>query len=136
LSAKSETIMALPTGTETILIVEDEDPIRTLTVRMLKPLGYTLIEARDGIEALNLCQDPDAKIDLVLCDMMMPKMSGKDFAKKLFDMPNPPKLLFVSGYSSDETLQGKTIGRDIPYIAKPYTREQLALKVRAVLDSH
>lgn len=127
--------MALPTGTETILIVEDEDAIRTLTVRMLKPLGYKLLEARDGVEALTLCRTPDTKIDLVLCDMVMPKLSGKDFAKKLFEMPNPPKLLFVSGYSSDETLQGKTIGRDIPYIAKPYTRDQLALKIRAVLDS-
>lgn len=128
--------MSLPTGTETILVVEDEDAIRALTMRMLKPLGYTLLEARDGIEALKICQQPDSKIDLVLCDMMMPKMSGKEFAKALFALPNPPKILFVSGYSSDETLQGKTIGREIPYIAKPYTREQLAVKIRAVLDSH
>lgn len=127
--------MALPTGTETLLIVEDEDTIRTLTVRMLKPLGYKLLEARNGLEALDQCCSPDSKIDLVLCDMVMPKMSGKEFAKKLFALPNPPKLLFVSGYSSDETVQGQQVGRQIPYIAKPYTREQLAVKIRAVLDS-
>lgn len=128
--------MTLPTGTESILIVEDEDSIRALTIRMLKPLGYRLLEARDGVEALNICQRPDSKIDLVLCDMIMPKMSGKEFAKALIALPNPPKVLFISGYASDETLQGKTIGREIPYIAKPYTREQLAVKIRTVLDSH
>lgn len=127
--------MQLPTGNETILVVEDEEMIRTLTVRMLKPLGYRLLEAADGEEALELCRRQCGQIDLVLCDMMMPKLSGKDFAKALFSLPNPPKLLFVSGYTSDETLEGKVIGRDIPYIAKPYTREQLARKIREVLDS-
>lgn len=126
--------MTLPQGNETILVVEDEDAIRKLTVRMLQPLGYRILEARDGIEALTMCAAAEQKIDLVLCDMLMPKMSGKEFARALLQRPRHPKLLFVSGYSSEDTLEGKIIGQDIPYIAKPYTREQLAQKIREVLD--
>lgn len=126
--------MTLPQGTETILTVEDEDAIRKLTVRMLQPPGYRILEARDGEEAPNMCSAADQKIDLVLCDMLMPKKSGKEFARALFRQAKHPRVPFVSGYASGDTLEGKIIGRDIPYIAKHYTREQPAQKIRDVLD--
>ncbi len=121
-------------GKENILIVEDEDVVRNLTVRMLQTLGYRTVQARHGVEALEVCQSHPDPIDLVLTDMIMPQMNGKEFVEKLRGLGNKSKVLFVSGYSSEDTVGGKTIGVDTPLIQKPFTREQLAAKIREVLD--
>ena len=123
-------------GKETILIVEDEEVVRNLTVRMLHTLGYQTLQARHGVEALEVCNTHKDPIHLVLTDMIMPQMNGKEFVEKLRKQGNKSKILFVSGYSSEDTVGGKTIGVDTPLIQKPFTREQLAAKIREVLDRH
>ncbi|MFH0954088.1 MAG: ATP-binding protein [Verrucomicrobiota bacterium] len=122
-------------GQETVLIVEDEDIVRTLTVRMLQTLGYHTLEAADGARALDLCRSYREPIQLVLTDMIMPHMSGAVFVEELHKIRDRFKVLYVSGYGSDETVGGRKIGADTPLIQKPFTREMLAQKIREVLDA-
>jgi len=121
-------------GKETILVVEDEEVVRNLTVRMLQMLGYRTLQAKHGVEALEICKTYEEPIDLILTDMVMPQMSGKQFVEELRRMKQGSKILFVSGYSSEDTVGGKLIGVETPLIQKPFTRDTLANKVREVLD--
>ena len=121
-------------GKETILVVEDEEVVRRLTVRMLQTLGYKTIEAAHGGEALEICSKCTDPIQLILTDMIMPHMSGKQFIEELKRTRKDFKVLFVSGYSAADTVGGQVIGVDTPLIQKPFTREILARKVREVLD--
>ena len=104
-------------GKETILIVEDEEVVRNLTVRMLQTLGYQTIQAAHGGEALEICRTFTEPIHLILTDMIMPHMSGKQFVEELRKIRRNFKVLFVSGYSSDDTVDGKIIG--VGYAAHP-----------------
>ncbi len=122
-------------GKETILIVEDEEVVRSLTVRMLQTLGYRTMQAAHGHEALDVCRTFKEPIDLVLTDMIMPHMNGKQFIEQLWKTRQDFKVLFVSGYSSSDTVDGKVIGEDTPLIQKPFTREALGRKIREMLDT-
>ena len=121
-------------GSGTILVVEDEKTVRALTVRMLQMLGYNVLEAEHGGQALEICRQFKHPIDLVLTDMVMPYMGGKQFVEELRRMREDFKVLFVSGYSSDATVDGDIIGVDVPLIQKPFTRESLARKIKEVLE--
>ena len=121
-------------GTETILVVEDEEVVRNLTVRMLQTLGYQTMQAPHGGEALEICRTYKEPIHLILTDMIMPHMNGKQFVEELQKTRRDFKVLFVSGYSSDDTVDGKLIGVDTPLIQKPFTRETLGRKIRELLD--
>ena len=122
-------------GKETILMVEDEEVVRNLTVRMLQTLGYGTLQARHGVEALEICQtygqadrpDPD-RHDHAADERQAVRRGTAPAGREV-------KVLFVSGYSSDDTVGGKPIGVDTPLIQKPFTREQLARKIREVLDA-
>jgi two-component system, cell cycle sensor histidine kinase and response regulator CckA len=120
-------------GTETILVVEDDETVRRFTVHMLTTLGYRVIAAVDGRHALVLCEEHDDHIDLVLTDMIMPHMTGKQFVEQLRRLGKTFKVLFVSGYSAEDTVDGQALGEGIAFFAKPYTRNQLAAKIREVL---
>jgi CheY-like chemotaxis protein len=122
-------------GKETILVVEDEEIVRNLTVLMLQTLGYQTIQAAHGGEALEICRTFPEPIHLILTDMIMPQMSGKQFVEKLQKMSRNFKVLFVSGYSGDDTVDGKIVGVDMPFIQKPFTREALGRKIRELIDS-
>ncbi|OGV47454.1 MAG: hypothetical protein A2X46_14120 [Lentisphaerae bacterium GWF2_57_35] len=132
---QSELPAANTKGQETILVVEDEESVRRLIVRILQSCGYTTLEAGHGGEGLKVCAAHDARIDLIITDMIMPHVSGKQFIEQLRKSRNDFKVLFVSGYSSDDTVDGAIIGVDTPLIQKPFTRESLARKVREVLDA-
>ncbi len=121
-------------GHETILVVEDEEVVRNLTVRMLQTLGYRTLEAGNGVEALEACRHLDEPIHLILSDMVMPHMSGKAFVEELRKVREDFKVLFVSGYSSEDSVSGEVIGNDTPLIQKPFTREVLGRRVREILD--
>lgn len=121
-------------GNETILVVEDEEVVRNLTVRMLQSLGYQTMQAAHGGEALEICGTFKEPIHLILTDMIMPRMNGKQFVEELQKMRRDFKVLFVSGYSSDDTVDGKVIGVGTPLIQKPFTRETLGRKIRELLD--
>ena len=121
-------------GSETILVVEDEEVVRNLTVRMLQTLGYQTMQAPHGGEALEICRTFKDPIHLILTDMIMPHMNGKQFVEELQKTRRDFKVLFVSGYSSDDTVDGKVIGVDTPLIQKPFTRDTLGRKIRELLD--
>ncbi|OQW96932.1 MAG: hypothetical protein BWK77_03130, partial [Verrucomicrobia bacterium A1] len=122
-------------GHERILVVEDEEVVRNLTVRMLQTLGYETLQASHGPEALDICRGHSEPIQLILSDMVMPHMSGREFVDELRRVRSGFKVLFVSGYGSEDEVGGMAIGPDTPLIQKPFTRESLARKIREVLDN-
>jgi PAS domain S-box-containing protein len=127
---------ALPRGTETVLLVEDEAGVRVLVARMLANLGYTVLEAREGDEALGLAKAyAGPSIDLLLTDVVLPRRGGWALAESIAaDFPHI-KVLFTSGYAEQGIVQHGQIERSAAFLAKPFSVAALARKVRAVLDS-
>ena len=112
-------------GHETILVVEDEDRLREMIVTALSQCGYTVLEASDGPGALaRFAQDPRV-IDLVLTDVMMPKMNGKAFADQFLKHRPQTRVLFMSGYADDIILKHGTLQPDTLFIHKPFTQKEL-----------
>ena len=121
-------------GTETILLVEDEDSVRKITGRLLGKLGYTVLNAPNADETLRLFATRSATIDLVLTDVVMPGLSGIELAERLQARYGSVKILFTSGYASKEL--GRTPeAPPEPFLPKPFTMDELAERVRGVLDS-
>ena len=125
----------LPKGGETILVVEDEEAVRRLTTRILRGLGYTVLEAVDGETGLAKIKD-DAKGDirLILSDMVMPKMSGWDLSAKVKEFSPEVPVLFVSGYTEDVFESMCLLNDKADILPKPFTVEDLAARVRGALD--
>jgi CheY-like chemotaxis protein len=123
-----------PRGTETVLLVEDEDPVRAVAQGILLRHGYVVLAAHDGAEALSMSERHEGKIDLLLSDVVMPKMSGPVLAKLLAGARPSMKVLFMSGYTDDATLRHGVRGAELAYQQKPITVETLTRKVREVLD--
>jgi len=134
--ARAETPIgaALPRGTETVLIVEDEDAVRHIVRRVLEEQGYAILEARDGNDALRICAKRGDEIDLVLSDVIMPGMGGRELARELGERWPKLTILFMSGYNDDGELvaTGGDLGSSV--LAKPFTSETLARHVREALD--
>ncbi|MBE0606640.1 MAG: response regulator [Deltaproteobacteria bacterium] len=124
----------LPHGTETVLLVEDEDTVRNLCSRILRDLGYQVMQARSGAEAVAAAVARTDRIDLLLTDVVMPGMSGKELATQL--VPHHPEMevLFMSGYTDDAIVRHGVLDEGVSFIGKPYTPLALARKVREVLD--
>jgi two-component system cell cycle sensor histidine kinase/response regulator CckA len=124
-------------GSETILLVEDEEVVQRVTAVILQNGGYTVLEATDGEEALRLVQEHNGNpIDLVVTDVVMPRISGVRLAKYLFALCPKIKVLYMSGYMDNALIQQEILKPGMPYIQKPFTPEDLARKVREVLDGH
>ncbi|HET7512756.1 MAG TPA: ATP-binding protein [Chthoniobacterales bacterium] len=125
----------LPTGTETILVLEDEVGVRHLSVRALRSLGYQVLEAAHGKDAKRLIRKGGApRIDLLLTDMVLPEMSGRDFADWLARTSPATKVIFISGYLEESLDPRDRREPGMRFLAKPFNAEQLATKVREVLD--
>ncbi|HEX7574456.1 MAG TPA: response regulator, partial [Bacteroidota bacterium] len=123
-----------PGGTETVLIVEDEGILRNLCVQILEQLGYRVLQARNGNEAIAEVQGFADRIDLLLTDVVMPGMNGSELAKQLV-LHNPEmKVLFTSGYTEDVISHHGVLAEGVSFIGKPYTPLALARKIREVLD--
>jgi two-component system, cell cycle sensor histidine kinase and response regulator CckA len=121
-------------GSETVLVVDDEIAVLSLTNMMLSRYGYTVITAASGKEALHLFEVwPDLKVDLLLVDIIMPEMNGIELASRLRDVRPDAPVLYFSAYSDQEPLR-PLLARGLPYIAKPFTSLQLTKRVREVLD--
>jgi len=125
---------ALPQGTETALLVEDEPEVRWLVRDMLQRLGYTVLEARHGIEAQVLGIQHQGPIHLLITDVVMPQMSGREIAERLTSEHPETKVLYMSGYTDDAVVRHGVLTADIAFLQKPFTPEALARKVREVLD--
>lgn len=121
-------------GTETILVVDDELAVLSLTARMLERYGYSVITAHSGKEALHLFQVwPGIEVDLLMVDLIMPDMSGIELAERIRPIRPELPVLYFSAYSDQEELR-PIIARGIPYLAKPFTSIQLTRRIREVLD--
>ena len=124
-----------PRGNQTALLVEDEPMLRELTVTYLTSLGYEVLSAGNGRQALNLLHaSGNKKIDILISDVIMPEMGGKDLAQFVQGMSPKTKVLFCSGYTEDAVNLRGTMGNGTAFIPKPYTIDALALKVRELLD--
>lgn len=121
-------------GSETILLVEDEAAVRALTRKILEMHGYTVLEAGGGEKAIALCQEYKGRIHLLLTDSVMPRMSGEDLSKKLSVMRPGMKIIYFSGYADYHLNQQRILEPDIPFLQKPFSPNELAAKVRQVLD--
>ena len=121
-------------GSETILVVEDDDSLRKLTTSVLWSMGYKVLEAPDAESALTLASDPNLHIDLLLTDVLMPKMSGVELLAELQKVRAKLKVLLLSGYTGNLIAQHRSTGPQIELIEKPFTRHGLLSKVRAALN--
>jgi len=121
-------------GTETVLLVEDEAVVRELAVTTLRERGYTVIEAINGEEALRIARQHQGKIDLVLTDVVMPVMGGREMVEVLRRFRPDARILFTSGYSEDAIGQHGVLRPGIEFLQKPYLTASLARRVREVLD--
>jgi PAS domain S-box-containing protein len=131
---KKQSAKNLPIGTETILLVEDEDMVRTLTRQILEECGYTVLEAQSGVDALSLYENYDSDIDLLMTDVVMPRMSGRELAERLGALHPQMHIVFISGYTDDAVVRHGVIEAGTNFIQKPFTSHGLAHKVREVFD--
>jgi PAS domain S-box-containing protein len=122
-------------GTETILIVEDEEALRRVARRIVESAGYTVLTAANGGEALLLLERHDGPVHLMLTDVVMSGMSGTDLAARLVDIRPQMKVLYTSGYTDDAILQRGVLTAAMHFIHKPYATAELTRKVREALDS-
>jgi two-component system, cell cycle sensor histidine kinase and response regulator CckA len=121
-------------GTETVLLVEDEEPLRRAAAEFLRLRGYTVLEAKDGADALAISKKHDSAIHLAVSDVVMLRLSGGELAKELENLRPETKLLFVSGYAGQMVSDHKVTDGEHHFLQKPFTLKQLAGKVRMVLD--
>ena len=121
-----------PTGSETILIIEDQDALRELTAHILRTAGYNVLQAADGCSAIELNRQYGSAIDLVLCDVVMPGISGPDVVKEIKKDRPGMKILFVTGYAERAVFQSIELGAHL--LSKPFTPDILFRVVRQVLD--
>jgi len=125
---------AVPRGTETVLIVEDEEAVRALAKTALARKGYRVLEAANGGEALLLCESERAPIHLLVTDVVMPGLGGADLAQRLAPLRSEMKVLFISGYTDRAAARHGTMQPGAAYLEKPFSLDALARKVREVLD--
>jgi PAS domain S-box-containing protein len=121
-------------GSETILLVEDEEMVRSLILTVLEEEGYTLLEARRGEEALILARTHPGAIDLLITDVVMPEMSGRVLAGQLTALRPGLKVLYISGYTDDAVVRHGLLTAEVEFLSKPFSPTVLAGKVRAMLD--
>jgi CheY-like chemotaxis protein len=120
-------------GSETILVVEDEERVRSLACTILRRYGYEVLEAQSGGDALIACEQHKAPIALLLADVVMPRISGPQLAARLVSVRPEMKVLFMSGYTDDAILQHGVLDSGVAYLQKPLTPTSLAQRVREVL---
>jgi len=121
-------------GGETILVVEDEENVRRLAVRILERQGYTVLEASCVNDALALCKECKDPIHMILTDVVMPEMSGPQLAEQLVSLHPKIKVLYMSGYTDNAIVHQGVLKDGVNYIQKPFTIDGLARKMREVLD--
>jgi two-component system, cell cycle sensor histidine kinase and response regulator CckA len=119
---------------ETVLVVEDEPSVRRIIGRVLEEQGYRVLEAPNGRDALAIAGDPATRIDLIVADVVMPGLGGRDLATRLAERRSGVPILFTSGYTGHDVVERGLIERDWPFLAKPVAPDALARKVRELLD--
>ncbi len=121
-------------GSETILLAEDEDMIRTMVSRVLRTQGYRVLEARDGSEAVRLGTEAREPIHLLLTDVVMPGMNGKEVTAKLAAAHPEMRVLYISGYTDNADVSRGVLDESADFLQKPFTPETLTRRVRETLS--
>lgn len=132
--ATPQTQMVSHHSTETILLVEDDDSLRSLVRKTLQAEGYTILAAGSGAEALSLVKQLHGEVDLLLTDVVMPSMSGREVAEQLSALYPKAKILFMSGYTNDTVVRHGLLTTEIEFLAKPFTPNTLITRVNTLLD--
>jgi two-component system cell cycle sensor histidine kinase/response regulator CckA len=135
IDAAPDTLTDLPLGRETVLLTEDEHPVRHLARVILEMSGYQVLEAAGGDEAISIYEEHKGQIDLLITDVVMPKMSGPELAQSLETLSPGIKVLYLSGYTDDAIIRHGLLDQGMAFLQKPFTPEALTRKVREVLDS-
>jgi CheY-like chemotaxis protein len=125
--------VAPPSGAATVLLAEDESVIRTLVAAILARDGHAVLEAQNGVEALEVAEAHAGPIDLLLTDVVMPRMGGRELAERLVRLRPETKVLFMSGYPDDELGVEGVLPDHVAFLAKPFTPEGVSRKVRELL---
>jgi signal transduction histidine kinase/CheY-like chemotaxis protein len=128
-------LKAILRGTETVLLVEDEAIVREMTRSVLEESGYQVLEAADGARALEICREHGRHIDIMVTDVVMPGMSGRELAERVADLRPETKVLYMSGYTDDAIVHHGVLDQGMAFIEKPFTPDTFAHKVREVLNS-
>ncbi|MGO9261962.1 MAG: response regulator [Bryobacteraceae bacterium] len=125
----------VPSGrsSEIVLVVEDQSEVRRMVLAILRQNGYRLLEAADGTEALSLSESYDEPIDLLITDVVMPGMNGRELADRMLRLRPALKVLYISGYSADVLAPQGVLGPGVSYVAKPFSPRELSRKIREVL---
>jgi CheY-like chemotaxis protein len=122
-------------GTETVLLVEDEEVVRDMAREILEESGYQVLEAKHGREALLVAEHYHGPIHLMLSDVVMPQMSGRELAEQLTPLRREMKVLYMSGYTDDAIVHHGVLDEGMAFIGKPFTPNALARKVRETLNA-
>ena len=132
---QAPTVETFLEGSETILLVEDEDMVRNLVRQVLQDRGYMVLDARGGEKAAEMCDQHEGEIHILVTDVVMPQMSGRELAERLHASCPEMKVLFMSGYTDDTVLQHGVVESEVNFIQKPFSPDDLVCKVREVLDA-
>jgi CheY-like chemotaxis protein len=124
-----------PRGSEVILLVEDEEMVRGLARMILETSGYMVLEASNGREGLTMCETNEGPIDLLLSDVVMPELSGRELAEQALKLRPGMKVMFMSGYTQDVILK-EGVQKGTAFLQKPFTPVELAQRVRETLDAN
>ncbi|MBW2610695.1 MAG: response regulator [Deltaproteobacteria bacterium] len=122
------------TGSETILIVEDDDALRKLACEILEAQGYTILDAQNGIVALKVSNEYGDQIHLMITDVVMPKMGGRELEEHLCPLRPDMKVIYMSGHTDNTILRHGVLSPEIEFLQKPISSASLKRKVREVLD--
>jgi two-component system cell cycle sensor histidine kinase/response regulator CckA len=134
LEIEKPTSYSMPKGEETILLVEDERIVRELAAKMMKRLNYNVLNASNGNEALEIAQNYSGIISLLITDVVMPGMNGRQLAERLLQIRPSIKVLFTSGYTENAIAHHGIIEKGLSFIGKPYSARDLSQKIRQMLD--
>jgi len=132
---KEQTPVGDLSGSETVLIVEDNDSLRNFVQKVLYIYGYRTLNAENGEDALRVCKEHDGQIDLMITDVVMPKMGGREAAKRLQPLYPRMKVIYMSGYTDNAIVHHGVLEPGLNFLEKPFTPEGLARKVRGALDA-
>jgi PAS domain S-box-containing protein len=121
-------------GSETILLVEDDEEVRNVATRILRRNGYRVLEAGSGADALRVCEEESEPVDLIVTDIVMPEMNGSELAQKIREKQPDARILFTSGYTEDAVVRQSLLNPGEAFIEKPFTPASLAKKARDLID--